>query len=115
MLLKLLRCPFKSQISCHNSNIPSMSPSKVGGPILLTNSPRKQKKNKVNVCSILMGSSVIWYYEPIIHNITLNIIHNMSSSDWIIFGYVFFIFELFKKYIIGGHVAMVRLISFHHK
>jgi hypothetical protein len=25
---------------------------KVGGPIIVTNSPREQKKNKVNVCSI---------------------------------------------------------------
>ncbi len=28
---------------------------RVGGPILMTNSPREQKKNKVNVCSILVN------------------------------------------------------------
>jgi hypothetical protein len=55
MFLKLLKCPFKSQISCRNYNIPSMSPSRVGGPIFLTNSPREQKNNKVNVCSILIN------------------------------------------------------------
>ncbi len=28
---------------------------RVGGLIIMTNSPRKQKKNKVNVCSILVN------------------------------------------------------------
>jgi len=86
MLLKLLRWPFKSQISCHIYNIPSMSPSKVGGPILLTNNPREQKKNKVNVCSILINKKKNY---------------NLGSSDSMIFGY-FFIFELFLKFYYRG-------------
>jgi hypothetical protein len=75
MFLKLLRWPFKSQISCHSYNIPSMSPSRVGGPILLTNSPREQKKNKVNVCSILINKKKNY---------------NLGSSDSMVFGYVFY-------------------------
>jgi hypothetical protein len=52
-----------------------MSPSKVGGPILLTKNPREQKKNKVNVCSILINKKKNY---------------NLGSSDSIIFGYVFY-------------------------
>jgi hypothetical protein len=40
----------------------------------MTNSPKKQKKNKVNVCSILVNSKK-------------NLIY--VSSDWMIFVYVF--------------------------
>jgi len=63
-----------------------MSPSKVGGPILLTNNPREQKKNKVNVCSILINKKKNY---------------NLGSSDSMIFGY-FFIFELFLKFYYRG-------------
>ncbi len=30
---------------------------RVGGPILVINSPREQKKNEVNVCSILVNKN----------------------------------------------------------
>ncbi len=100
MLLKLLRCPFKSQISCHNYNIPSMSPSKVGGPILLTNNPRKQKKNKVNICSILINNKKIIIWAQVIE----------------LFCGMFFLFlNYLKIIIIGGMLLWLGLLVFTTK
>jgi hypothetical protein len=47
----------------------------------MTNSPKKQKKNKVNVCSILVNGKKFL---------------NPGSSDWMIFGYVFYFWEEFE-------------------
>ncbi len=55
---------------------------RVGGPIIVTNSPREQKKNKVNVCSILVNRKKKYI---------------LGSSDSMIFGY-FFIFVKFLKF-----------------
>jgi hypothetical protein len=59
------------------------------------------RKNKVNLLSIL---SV--YREQDFH---------LSSSDWMIFGYVFYLWEVLKRFIIFGHANVTRLTSFHHK
>ncbi len=53
---------------------------RVGGPILVTNSPREEKKNKVNVCSILVNRKKNY---------------NPGSSDGIIFEYFFYFWEIF--------------------
>jgi len=46
----------------------------------VTNSPREEKKNKVNVCSILVNRKKNY---------------NPGSSDGIIFEYVFYFWEIF--------------------
>jgi hypothetical protein len=68
--------------------------TRVDGPILMTNSPREQKKNKINVCSILVNRKKIY---------------NLTLSDWMVFG------KFLKFYYRGGHVDVARLTSFHHK
>ncbi len=47
----------------------------------MTNNPKEQKKNKVDVCSILVNK---------------NKNYNLGSSDWMIFGYVFYFWEIFE-------------------
>jgi hypothetical protein len=47
----------------------------------MTNSPREQKKNKDNVCSILVNRKKTY---------------NPSASDWMIFGHVFYFWNLFE-------------------
>jgi hypothetical protein len=37
----------------------SIVKNRVGGPIFMTNSPKEQKKNKVNVCLILVNTKKI--------------------------------------------------------
>jgi len=66
----------------------------------MTNSPRGQKKNKVNIWLILVN----WKKN-----------YNPGSSDWMIFGNVFLFLGNFWSFIIRGHVDVVRLTSFHHK
>jgi len=72
--------------------------------ILMTNSPRQQNKNKVNVCSILVNRKKNY---------------SLSLIDWMIFGYIHFIIILFLRkfwsFIIWGHVDVARLTSFHQK
>jgi hypothetical protein len=53
---------------------------RVGGPILVTNSPIEEKNNKVNVCSILVNRMKNY---------------NLGSNDGIIFEYVFYFWENF--------------------
>ncbi len=60
--------------------------NRVGGPIFMTNNPKEQKKNKVNVCLILVNTKTKF---------------NSSSSDWMIFGYFLFL-EKNWSFIIGG-------------
>jgi hypothetical protein len=45
--------------------------TRVRGPVLVTNSPREQKKNNINVCSILVNRKKNY---------------NLSLSDWMVFG-----------------------------
>jgi hypothetical protein len=74
--------------------------NRVGGPILMTNSSREQKKNKVIVCSILVNRKKFF---------------NLSFKGLNDFWVCFFIFGRNLKFYYRGHVDVATLTSFYLK
>ncbi len=73
---------------------------RVGGPIFVKNNPQEQKKDKINVCSVLVNRKIIYKIQA-------------QTIEWIL-G-IFLFLGIFWSFIVGEHVDMARLTSFHHK